>query len=126
MDFSRLSDWLAQTGGATEAATEGAAQTPGFGSMLPLIAMIFIVFYFLILRPQKKEQAKRQEMNDGLGKGDAVVTIGGIHGTVESLDTEKGIVTLAVAPKVNMKFNKSAIGSIEHKKGEKKSDSKEK
>lgn len=117
MDFSRVAAWLAQTEGTTEA-----PPAPNLGSMLPLIAIIFVVFYFLILRPQKKEQNKRQEMVDSLGKGDVVVTIGGIHGTVESVDTEKGVVTLSVAPKMNMKFNKSAIGTIERKKGEKASE----
>ena len=68
------------------------------------------LFYFLLLRPQQTQQKKRREMLSALNKGDRVVTIGGIHGTVTELDEK--VVTLRVAEKVEMKFNRSAVGTI--------------
>jgi preprotein translocase subunit YajC len=105
--------WAAQTTPA------GAPQ----GDMKPLIWMLVgigALFYFMILRPQKTEQRKRESMLDQVAKGDQVVTAGGIHGTVESVDKEKGIVTLAVAPKIHMRFSRSAITTVTAKKGKSK------
>ncbi len=65
----------------------------GIISFFPLI-MIAVAFYFLILRPQQKEQKDRQAMQTALGKGDRVVTAGGVHGTVTG--TEEQIVTLEI------------------------------
>lgn len=96
------------------------AAGPGGGGMQGLIFMILpiiILFYFMILRPQKAEQRKREEMINSLGKGDNVITSGGIYGVVESVDAAKGIVTLSVAPKVSMKFSRAAISTIAKKKG---------
>ncbi|OEH91487.1 preprotein translocase subunit YajC [Bacillus solimangrovi] len=56
-------------------------------SILPLIVMIAI-FYFLIIRPQQKKQKAVQQMQSDLQKGDRIVTIGGLHGKVDSLDED--------------------------------------
>jgi len=103
------------------AAQEGAAPASPGGDPTSLIFMftaIGVVFYFLFIRPQRKEQRKREEMINQLAKGDQVVTIGGIHGTVESVDADKQIVTLAVAPKISMKFNRSAVSTVVRRKGQ--------
>jgi preprotein translocase YajC subunit len=55
-------------------------------------------------------------MINSLAKGDIVLTNGGIYGTVESFDKEKGVVSVAVAPKVSIKFARSAITSVTRKK----------
>lgn len=111
-------NWFATVAQTTEKAPP-AGPLGGLGSMLPLFALMFIAFYFLILRPQKRDQQKRQSLLDSMGKGDRVITVGGIHGVIEGVDKEKGTVTLTVAPKTSMKFNKASISSIESKKGEK-------
>ncbi len=68
------------------------------------------LFYFLLLRPQQQQQKKRRDMLSTIDKGDRVVTIGGIHGTI--VDIDEKVVTLRIADKVEVKFNRSAIGSV--------------
>jgi preprotein translocase subunit YajC len=102
---------------AAQQETEGAPGKPSGSPMLFMFVALFFLAYFLLIRPQKQERQRRQQMVDSLAKGDSVITAGGIHGTVESVDKEKGIVTLNVAPKINMKFNRTAVSSIVKKKG---------
>jgi preprotein translocase subunit YajC len=108
----------AQSPAAQQGAAQPAAgqQGPGLQQFLPMIVVIIALFYFMILRPQKKEQRKREETLGAVAKGDSVVTVGGIHGTVESVDPAKGIVTVLVAPKVSLRFSKTAISSVTKKK----------
>jgi len=107
---------------ATGAPAAGATDKPGLNPMILMFTVIIILFYFIMLRPQKAEQRKREEMLNSLAKGDSVLTNGGIYGTVESFDKEKGIVTVAVAPKVVIKFTRSAITSVTRKKDKSESD----
>jgi preprotein translocase subunit YajC len=76
----------------------------------PLIAMMALL-YFLFIRPQKKEQEKRQMMLDALKKGDRIVTIGGMFGTIVEIN-EKNII-LKVADKIEIKFSKSAVQNLQ-------------
>lgn len=78
----------------------------------PFVIMI-VIFYFLFYRPQKNEQKKRANMLGALKKGDRVVTIGGMHGTITAFSDDT--VTVKVAEKVEIDFNRSAIGSIKNK-----------
>ena len=55
------------------------------GTLGPIILM-FVLFYFLLIRPQQKKQKAVQKMQNELKKGDKVVTIGGLHGIVDSVD----------------------------------------
>ena len=71
------------------------------------IVLMGLLFYFLLYRPQKKEQKKRAEMLDSLKKGEKVVTIGGIHGTITAINDR--IVTLRVAEKVEIDFSRTAV-----------------
>lgn len=80
-----------------------------YGSLI-WIAVMVAMMYFLILRPQKKQQKERSAMMDSLKKGDRVVTIGGIHGIVRGIREDR--VTVEVASEVYVHFSKSAIGSI--------------
>ncbi|MCX7780434.1 MAG: preprotein translocase subunit YajC [Negativicutes bacterium] len=77
------------------------------------IVLMGVIFYFLLYRPQKKEQKKRTEMLSSLKKGDKIVTIGGIHGTITGI-TDK-IVTLKVAEKVEIDITRTAVS---HKQNE--------
>ncbi|MDI3257494.1 MAG: preprotein translocase subunit YajC [Kyrpidia sp.] len=74
------------------------------------IILMFAIFYFLLIRPQQKRQKERQAMLSQLQKGDRVVTIGGIHGTIVDLDDDK--VTLRVAETTKIVFERSAISSV--------------
>ncbi|WP_018130830.1 preprotein translocase subunit YajC [Effusibacillus pohliae] len=77
--------------------------------LLPFLLMI-LIFYFLLIRPQQKRAKERNAMLAGLKKGDRVVTIGGMHGTITELDDDT--VTLRVAENTRIKFERSAIGSV--------------
>ncbi len=83
--------------------------SPQLTGLLPLVAL-FAVMYFLMIRPQQKQQKERRAMLEALKKGDRAITIGGIHGTVVDLD--ESVVTLRIAEKVEIKLNRSAIGAV--------------
>jgi len=78
-------------------------------TFLPFVAIIAI-FYFLIIRPQNKKQKETKEMLAALKKGDKVVTIGGIHGTIQTVKEQTVIVKVDGATKIE--FSRSAISSI--------------
>ncbi|MEG0798669.1 MAG: preprotein translocase subunit YajC [Acidaminococcaceae bacterium] len=76
----------------------------------PFLLMGF-VFYFMLYRPQKKEQVKRDKLLGSLKKGDKVVTIGGIYGTITTIGELK--VTLMVANNVEVEFVRSSISHFQ-------------
>ena len=90
-------------------------------SFLPLIAIIGI-FYFLILRPQKKKQNETQKMLAALKKGDRVVTIGGIHGVIQNV--RESTVIVKVDDNVKLELNRGAISTISSPAKEEKEDKK--
>jgi preprotein translocase subunit YajC len=75
----------------------------------PLILM-FVVLYFLLIRPQQKKQKTRNMMLNALKKGDKVVTIGGLHGTIMEITDD--VCVLRVNDATKMTFDRSAINSI--------------
>lgn len=77
-----------------------------FVQILPL-ALIFVIFYFLLIRPQRARQKATQAMLETLKPGDRVITSSGIHGTVVALADD--IVQLRIAENVKVDFTKSAI-----------------
>jgi preprotein translocase subunit YajC len=93
-------------------AAEGASSGPGsmITSLLPFAAIIAI-FYFLIIRPQNKKQKETQKMLSALKKGDKVVTIGGIHGTIQSV--RETTVIVKVDENVKMEFSRSAVSGVQ-------------
>jgi preprotein translocase subunit YajC len=88
---------LAQKGGAAPA-----APSP-YAMLVPLLA-VGVVFYILLLRPQRKEQRQRQTMLDAVKKNDRVVTIGGIYGVVTNVRREADEITLKVDEASNTKL----------------------
>jgi preprotein translocase subunit YajC len=81
--------------------------------MLPTIVMVasmFAIFYFLLLRPQQKQKQERERMLSAMKRGDRVVTTSGMHGTVTALSEHT--VTLRVADQVKLEFDRSAIGRV--------------
>ena len=82
---------------------------PFVGQMLPLV-LIFVVFYFLLIRPQQKKTKEHRLMLAGLKKNDEVVTAGGIYGKVVSLTD--AVVTLEVAQNVRIRVSRPQIASV--------------
>ena len=75
---------------------------PGIGQFIPLI-LIFVIFYFFLIRPQQKKAKEHKIMVEGLKRGDKVVTTGGIIGTVDRIiDNEKVEVEIAENIKVEV------------------------
>ncbi|RID85265.1 preprotein translocase subunit YajC [Peribacillus asahii] len=77
--------------------------------LAPLLIM-FVLFYFLLIRPQKKRQNAVKEMQSSLKKGDKVVTIGGLHGTVDSIDELKVVIKSPDGTKLT--FDRQAIREV--------------
>ena len=98
MDFF-IADALAQTGG------EGG----GFISLIPLI-LIFVLFYFLLIRPQQKKTKKHKQMVEALEVGDEVVTSGGTLGRIKSVDVN--FVGMEVAAGVVVQVQRMAIAQL--------------
>jgi preprotein translocase subunit YajC len=77
--------------------------------LLPFVLM-FVVFYFLLIRPQQKKQKQRNQMLAQLKKGDKIVTIGGLHGTIVELTDDT--VVLRVNDVTKLTFDRSAVASV--------------
>ena len=105
---------------ATPTTGGGSAQGTGGGSPMTLIFMIiaiFAVMYFLMIRPQQRQKRQHQDMLGQLGKGDKVVTSGGLHGTVAGIKDNSVIVK--IADNVKVEVNRSAISQIVSSKSSK-------
>ncbi|KHE90916.1 MAG: preprotein translocase subunit YajC [Candidatus Scalindua rubra] len=86
---------------------------------LPLMVIMFAVMYFLIIRPQKQKEKKRQEMISNVRKHDKIVTAGGVHGVVVSVKENEVIVRVDDAKDVKIKVDKSALTSVSVARDEK-------
>jgi len=84
-------------------------------AFLTLILML-VVFYFLLIRPQQKRQKERMAMLDALKKGDKVITIGGLHGTIVDLNDDQ--VVLRVNENTKLTFERHAVNTVVQKQGE--------
>lgn len=109
--FNILCEAAAAATEAAAAATE-AVPEPTFmdkyGSLLMIVG-IFMVFYFFMIRPQQKRQKEMQKMRDALGKGDRVVTAGGIHGIIRDVKDKSFIIE--VADGVRIRVDKGSVYS---------------
>ncbi len=93
-----------QNGGGGEAGPLGA-----LGGFLPLI-LIFVIFYFLLIRPQSKRAKEHKNMLESLKKGDKILTSGGIHGVIDAIDGDS--LTVKIAENVKIKLSRSGIASL--------------
>lgn len=110
-----ISSFLPLLLGAPESSASGGAAGQGGGgtqliTMLVTFGLIIVVFYFLVIRPQNKKKKEAQKMLEGIRKGDRVVTIGGVHGFVDSVKDNE--VLVKVDGDVKIKFSKSAISQV--------------
>ncbi|HET9518933.1 MAG TPA: preprotein translocase subunit YajC [Actinoplanes sp.] len=90
-------------------AAEPSAGGGGFTPLL-LIVLLFAVMYFMMIRPQQKRRREAEQMQKALGPGDEIVTIGGLHATVVSIDDD--VATVEIAPGVNVRFARPAIARV--------------
>lgn len=105
--------WIALAAAAAPTsalAQVGAPAGSPLASMLPLL-LIFIVFYFLLIKPQQKRFKEHQQLLGALKKGDQVVTSGGLVGKVVEADKD-GITTIEIAPGVNVQVTKVSVSSL--------------
>ena len=101
-DFSSIAYAMGQSG----AAGQGGG---GFGAFVPLILM-FVIFYFLLIRPQQKKTKEHREMVSNLRKGDRIVTSGGIHGRITGVSDT--ILTVEISDKVRIKVNRGSVSAL--------------
>ncbi|WP_335869233.1 preprotein translocase subunit YajC [Bacillus sp. 2205SS5-2] len=81
-------------------------------NLSPIILM-FVLFYFLLIRPQQKRQKTTAQMQNDLQKGDKIVTIGGLHGTVDAID--EGKVVILCGDKMRLTYDRNAIREVVEK-----------
>ena len=110
---------LADAAATDPAAVEGAVEEMSGGAMfiyylvqfLPMI-LIFVVFYFMLIRPQRKKDKEAKQMLDGLKIGDRICTIGGIYGTITRIKDDVLTVEVGEA-KTQMVFARWAVKNID-------------
>ena len=100
---------MAQEVSGEGTATDGSTSLFGGGwsSMLILFAVFGAIFYFMLIRPQRKRQSKMTELIGGLKRGDPVITAGGIHGEIDSIGDKAVVLTLEDGAK--LKVSKSSV-----------------
>lgn len=92
--------------GAGGGAGQGAG---GFSAFIPLILM-FVIFYFLLIRPQQKKQKEHRTMIDNIKVGDQVITGGSIHGRITSINDTT--LTVEIADKVRIKITRGSVAAL--------------
>jgi preprotein translocase subunit YajC len=97
-------------------APQGGEGGGGLISTLIMFGAIFLIFYFMIIRPQQKRSKEREKLLSNLEKGDKVVTNGGIHGVIAGLEEKTAL--LQVSENVKLKIDRSAITTVLAKKSE--------
>jgi preprotein translocase subunit YajC len=99
---------------ATSAWAEGEAGGGGLGGLLsgplPMLVLMFAVFYFLLIRPQQKKAKAHKEMLGNLRKGDTVLTSGGLYGKITGLTDS--VVVLEIAPQVRVKVSRGHVAGV--------------
>jgi preprotein translocase subunit YajC len=76
------------------------------------IILMFLVLYFLLIRPQQRRQKTRNSMLNTLKKGDKVVTVGGLHGVIMEMDDDAKTVVLRVNDTTKLTFDRSSVNAI--------------
>jgi len=80
-------------------------------SILPILVLLFVLMWFLVIRPQRKRQREQQHVMDNLSPGQEILTAGGLYGTVQSLvgDDE---VRVEIAPDVYVRVARGAVAAV--------------
>ena len=112
---------------AQDAAQQAAPElSPGqaFGKMIPMLLVVFMIFHFMVIRPQDKKLKAQQKLLAELKRGDTVVTSSGIVGRVASIEDD--LISLEISPNVKLRIEPSHITKLYQKseKSDKKTDDK--
>jgi preprotein translocase subunit YajC len=102
-----LLDIYLRTSIALQPAPDGAPADGQWFIMLIFYGGLFGIFYFLLIRPQSVKAKETEKMQDSLGKGDRIITVGGVFATIHKI--EEDVVTLEIAEGVRIKAQRSAI-----------------
>jgi len=94
---------------AGQAGAAPAARPNMLGALLPFV-LVFVIFYLLIIMPQRKKQKQHLALVDALKPGDRIITTAGIFGTV--MGVQKDMIELKISSNTNIKITKSAVGVI--------------
>lgn len=102
--FVAVAEAMGNLGGGS-----GGSGAGGFAGMIPLVLM-FVIFYFLLIRPQQKKAKQHKELLSGLKRGDSVITSGGIYGRIVEINND--IISLEVADKVRIKVARGFVSGL--------------
>lgn len=102
-----ISDAIAAVGGTQGT---GAGQADGSSFSLIMIVVIFVLFYFMLIRPQNKRAKEHRDMISQIKKGDEIVTAGGLVGKV--IDLSEQFIKVTLADGVDVNFQRSAVSSV--------------
>ncbi|EDL63367.1 preprotein translocase subunit YajC [Bacillus sp. SG-1] len=80
-----------------------------FATLIPLLLM-FVLFYFLLIRPQQKRQKAVQQMQNELQKGDKIITIGGLHGIIDAI--EEGTIVVKCGDGSRLTYDRNAVREV--------------
>jgi len=92
-------------------AAGGQGQPSSIGFFLPII-LIFVIMYFLIFRPQMKKQKEQKKMVDSLKKGDKIITVGGILGTIAGVKEKEGTLIVKVAENTKIELVRTSVARV--------------
>lgn len=107
-----ISNAYAQTAttSSTGAATAAPSTSDTFIQMLPPLGMAFLVMYFLIIRPQQKQQKEQKAMMNALMNGNEIITASGIHAKI--VDASQDVLSVQIAPGVNIQLERAQVQII--------------
>jgi preprotein translocase subunit YajC len=103
--FSGVAEAMGLPGGGGS----GGSGAGGYAGMIPLVLM-FVIFYFLLIRPQQKKAKQHRELLANLKKGDSVITSGGIYGRIAEIN--ENFIVLEVADKVRVKVARGFVSGL--------------
>ncbi len=93
--------------------SEGASPGSGLLGILPPMIAMFVIFYFLLIRPQQKKQKDHDAMLNALKEGDNVLTSGGIYGTIKKIKGD--VLTVQIADNVKVKVSRKSVSDLKDK-----------
>ena len=100
---------IAYAMGAGSTGAAGAQAGNPLTGFLPII-LIFVIFYFLLIRPQQKKAKEHNAMLSRLKKGDKILSAGGIYGEITGIKDD--VVTVEIAPKVRVRISRSSVSGM--------------
>ncbi len=106
-----VTDAMAQAAGSPPADSSPLTQFFGGGLSFPvMMAIMFAILYFMVIRPQSRERKKLEQRVNALKKGDKVLTTSGMYATVVSLENDRAV--LRISEETKVEFTKSAIAQV--------------